>query len=1147
MGKKIKILILFTLITSLAFSVSYLRNISINNGKDYVVVSFQVNGKDVQYSLYPYLSSVSIDILFDNTLNSMRDTKIMSKFSPLENIDIIKKETGTLVKIYTNAKVDYKFNTGAQNGNTFTLNLYLSKKTPLIDVDYTGGKFSTLDSVLKEISKMLGRNIILAPDLNSMKVNLSLKNVRPSDLFNLVLSSVATDIGYTVLNDGSYYVAKISDIIRKYNITLASLALKLSRETTYKVVVDPEVRNRMITYNSDDFSPNSILKVISLIDGIGYTFVDKDILYISTTDKIEKMFGSNYIVKTYDVPADFDPKAIIGILSSNSKLIKITDTSVLLKGLLKDHNLLKTILNNIKSKKSSYEIIKTNISPSMLKALKEVFKSVGLVQIKDKLLLTGEPSTIEKIKEFLNNFSNDNYIKVINAGENANLISTFVNKYFPEINSTSIKNLVVLSGPESAVENSINYVDKIKSSLSSVTLEKNGSIKYDIQVVETSLPIDAVKSIIAEFIDVKLIYNDNNKIIIYGKSNELQILREQLTKIEKDFNSNSEIKNTSEGSTKTEIKIEEFNIPGLNNNILNSIKQIVDPSLKYFYANNILLIKANQKSMDNFIKYVKYFIPEKSTKKSTKIESQIIRDYPLGNLNYDLAKQIISIYYGNIKIQHIEELNKLILKGIASSVNGAIEKLDSLKNEIEKKTQSSTVSKATLWIHLNNLKPSETVRIASNYSKTTNEKIETNAVDSTGYLMLSGNESTIKYLKNIIEDMDKSVSEKIINSSKTATQTTQSNENIITTVSASEIKIYVKDFSVSNLIYTAAKLLSKNIITKNISGTVSFSINSINFDSLLELLKNENLINYQKDNDKYIISGTSSITKQAETILPVFVGYNIKEISKIINSLYQIQTVLDESSQTLILKGDSEEIKKAKNLINQLSNGGDRIYISIKIMSQDVSNKEAYGNSVSVNQPNGNTVKLQNTNGDSQFLGFNINGNKIDFSASKFRNSNTNIISQPNAVTVNGKTVKIHIGQSFSKIINQSSGGNPTSGTIQSNQSVKQFNTGVVLSVTPIVLMNGDILLTLDLNVSKITGFNDGIPVTENKQVTSTIIVKNGQKVSFGGLEEVTEEKEVQKLPFLGDLPFIGSFFSSSQNIKKKYDLSFEITANIAH
>ena len=71
------------------------------------------------------------------------------------------------------------------------------------------------------------------------------------------------------------------------------------------------------------------------------------------------------------------------------------------------------------------------------------------------------------------------------------------------------------------------------------------------------------------------------------------------------------------------------------------------------------------------------------------------------------------------------------------------------------------------------------------------------------------------------------------------------------------------------------------------------------------------------------------------------------------------------------------------------------------------------------------------------------------------------------------------------------------------------------------------------------------MPVTENKQVTSTIIVDNGQKISFGGLEEVSPEKQEQKLPFLGDLPFIGTFFSSSQNVQKKYDLTFEITASV--
>ncbi len=1146
MKSKILYILIISFAISMAFSTSYLKNISITNQKDYVVVSFQINGKDVQYSLYPYVSSISIDILFANTKNALSQNKIISTFQPLENIQISEKASATMVRIFTNAKIDYKFDTGTQSGKSFTLNLYLSKKTPLIDVDYTGGKFSTLDSVLKEISKMLGRNIILSPDLDSMKVNLSLKNVKPTDLFNMVLSSVATDIGYTVLNNGSYYVAKISNIIKKYSITLASLALKLSKETTYKIVVDPAVRDKMITYNSEDFSPKTILNVISLINGVAYTFIDKDILYISSIDKIEKMFSSNYIVKTYNVPSDFDPTAIKSVLSPNAKIIKITDTSILLKGLSKDHVLLKTILSNIKSKKTTYEIIKTNINPSMLKALKEVFKNVGLVQIKDKLLLTGDPTTIENIKKFLNNFSNDNYIQVVNAQENSKLISDFINKYFPEITANPIKNLVVLSGPKDAIEGALNYVQKIESSLSQVaTTTSNASSitsvpvkRYKIQVVESSLSPEAVKSIITQFEGIKILYNNNGKFILYGQDNELQSLKNQLSKIQKAF---STTVNATNSKTLNNIVIKEYKIPNLNSTILENVKKLVNPTIEYFYSKDILIIKADQNSIETFMKYIQYFVPNSNINQTG--QKEIIKDYYLNNLDFALAKQILGIYYENLKIDYIPELKKIILKGNKEDVTEAIEKLNSLSKEIGPKNVSVS-STTTKWLHFTNLKPTEAEKIVNNYAETTKRKIKTEAIDSTGYLMITGNEKDINYLSDILTDMDSSEQQNHVTTPSTKTLY---EKNKITKVSTNNLLIDVKEFPLSDLIYTASKLLSKNIITKNLNGTVSLSISSITFENLLKLLQEQGFVNYTLQDNKYIITGKIK-TVEKESIATIVVGYNVKEIAKIVPTLFNnVQTIIDTGSQTLILKGPEENIKNAEKLINELSNGNDRINISIKITSQDISNKKAQGNSLSIGMSNGNSTSIQNGNSDSQYLGFNLGGNKLELSISKLRNSSTNIISQPNVVTINGKTVKIHIGQSFSKIINQNGAANPTSGTIQNTQSVKQFNTGVILSVTPIILSNGKILLNLDLNVSKITGFNDGIPVTENKQVTSTIIINNGQTVSFGGLEEVSEEEQIQKLPFLGDLPLIGSFFSSSQNIKKKYDLTFEITATISN
>jgi len=65
------------------------------------------------------------------------------------------------------------------------------------------------------------------------------------------------------------------------------------------------------------------------------------------------------------------------------------------------------------------------------------------------------------------------------------------------------------------------------------------------------------------------------------------------------------------------------------------------------------------------------------------------------------------------------------------------------------------------------------------------------------------------------------------------------------------------------------------------------------------------------------------------------------------------------------------------------------------------------------------------------------------------------------------------------------------------------------------------------------------------RQVTTSAIVWDGQTVVLGGLitENVIRQKD--KVPFLGDLPWLGTLFQSQQNISQKDNLMIFVTPTI--
>jgi general secretion pathway protein D len=102
------------------------------------------------------------------------------------------------------------------------------------------------------------------------------------------------------------------------------------------------------------------------------------------------------------------------------------------------------------------------------------------------------------------------------------------------------------------------------------------------------------------------------------------------------------------------------------------------------------------------------------------------------------------------------------------------------------------------------------------------------------------------------------------------------------------------------------------------------------------------------------------------------------------------------------------------------------------------------------------------------------------------------------------------------------------------------------MAVTPTVNKDGNITAKISPEVSSITELVGGyIPRKKVRRVTSTVTVPNEHKIIVGGLLHSTLSQKTNKVPFLGDLPFIGRVFQHRYEVVDNTDLIMEITPRL--
>jgi general secretion pathway protein D len=154
--------------------------------------------------------------------------------------------------------------------------------------------------------------------------------------------------------------------------------------------------------------------------------------------------------------------------------------------------------------------------------------------------------------------------------------------------------------------------------------------------------------------------------------------------------------------------------------------------------------------------------------------------------------------------------------------------------------------------------------------------------------------------------------------------------------------------------------------------------------------------------------------------------------------------------------------------------------------------------------------------------------------------TNTNIVSTPNLITLDNEEAKIIVGSNVPFITGQFT----QTGTAATNpfQTIERKDVGITLRIKPQIGENGVVRMQIFQESSSLSdrvapGTSNAGPSTDKRSIESTVVVDDGQILVLGGLIEDKYTENKSKVPLLGDIPGVGALFRSESRTKTRTNL----------
>lgn len=256
---------------------------------------------------------------------------------------------------------------------------------------------------------------------------------------------------------------------------------------------------------------------------------------------------------------------------------------------------------------------------------------------------------------------------------------------------------------------------------------------------------------------------------------------------------------------------------------------------------------------------------------------------------------------------------------------------------------------------------------------------------------------------------------------------------------------------------------------------------------------------------------------------------------------------VDERTNSIIITDTAERIDAFKRLVEQIDIPIRQVMIEARIVvannnfqrelgirwgvdGTDVNGSRTVDYAADVNLP---------TNGAAAGtldLGVLTDNEFLDMELTALENSGyAEIVSQPKVITSDKQTASIRSGKEIAY----------QEGTTAGNTSTSFKEAVLLLEVTPQITPDNNIIMDLSVSKDALGNIVNGIPSIDVTRLETKVLVKNGQTVVLGGVFSVDTAKSENKVPVLGDIPYLGRLFKRTLNRTDKSELLIFITPRL--
>ena len=148
-------------------------------------------------------------------------------------------------------------------------------------------------------------------------------------------------------------------------------------------------------------------------------------------------------------------------------------------------------------------------------------------------------------------------------------------------------------------------------------------------------------------------------------------------------------------------------------------------------------------------------------------------------------------------------------------------------------------------------------------------------------------------------------------------------------------------------------------------------------------------------------------------------------------------------------------------------------------------------------------------------------------------------LASPKVTVLNGQQSRMQVGGQIGYLLT-------TTTQTSSLQSVNFLEYGVILTVTPLITDNGRILIKVKPQVStgRINTRTD-LPESETTEVETTVMLNDGEAMILGGLIKETDTETQNKIPWLGDLRYVGRIFQKRSALRERNEVIITLLPRI--